>query len=233
MDGKLRFLPAAILAGVICACGGGNAVSQSVAPNASPTARQISQAELPNMVLAAGDLGAAYGGFALGPAKSGPQTRDDRINSDCNPQREASELDDTHWVAGYDSEFGPASASSASSDSTFLIASRADLFQDASGGALALQDMMADTLQKAHTECQGVSFGEVAKLEGPTIGDESWASEASFTVASGNATLSGVLTTVAFRQGQVTASVGIATLGNTGASDELVRLARVLAERAK
>ena len=72
MDGKLHFLPPVILAGVLCACGGGNSASQSVAPNASPTVRQVSQADLSNMVLAAGDLGAEYGGFALGPAKSGP-----------------------------------------------------------------------------------------------------------------------------------------------------------------
>ena len=121
MDGKLRFFPAAILAGVICACGGGNSVSQSVAPSASPIVRQVSQADLPNMVLAAGDLGAAYGGFVLDPAKSGPRTRDDVIKDDCNPQRQASELDETHWMAGYASEFAPASGSSESSDNTFLM----------------------------------------------------------------------------------------------------------------
>ena len=185
------------------------------------------------MVLAAGDLGGAYSGFALDPAKSGPRTRDELIKEDCNPQRQASELDETHWMAGYESEFAPASGSSESSDDTFFIASSANLFQDASGGALALQEMMSDALQKAHTECQGVNIGEVTKAEGPTFGDESWASEASFTVTTGNQTLSGVLTTVVFRQGQVIVSVGIARFGNTGVSDELVRLAKVLAERAK
>ena len=93
--------------------------------------------------------------------------------------------------------------------------------------------MMADALQKAHTECQGVNIGEVRKAEGPTIGDESWATEAGFTVTTGNQILSGVLTTIVFRQGQVNVSVGIARFGNTGVADELVRLAKVLAERAR
>ena len=137
-------------------------------------------------------------------------------------------------MAGYDSEFGPASASSASSVGTFLIASSANLFQDASGSALALQQMMADTLQEAHTECQGVSFGEVAKLQGPTVGDESWASEASFTVASWERNPLGgphhrrVPTGSGNRECRDCDLLAIRAL-----LMKLVRLAKVLAERAK
>jgi hypothetical protein len=229
MDSKLWFLPAAILAALICACSGGNSVSQSVAKAASPTARQVSQADLPNMVLTSGDMGAAYTGFAVDSAQSGPQTRDDRINDACDPQKQASELDATRWVAGYDTELGPTSG--ASPDGTFLIVSSVDLFEDANGSAEAFQQMIADSLGEANTECQGVNIGNVKEFAPPIIGDESWGSDASFTVPSDDQNLSGVLTTVIFRQGQVIVSVWVMRLGDAGAPDEAVRLAKALVER--
>ena len=192
MDRKLCFLPAAILVGLICACSGGDSDSPGTPTSPpSPTPQQVSQADLPNMVLTSADLGAAYSSFVVDSTKSGPQARNDVINNACDPQKRASELDATQWVATYDKEYGPASGASSSSDgTTLLIASSVDLFQDASGAALAFQDMIADTLQEANTECQGASIGRAETFEVPTIGDESWGGELHASVPNGAETVS-------------------------------------------
>ena len=230
MDGKLCLLPTAILTVFICACSGGDSVAQTAPKTASPTPRQVSQADLPNMALTSADLGPAHSSFVVDSDKSGPQTRNDIINDACDPQKRASELDATQWVASYDKEYDPASGASSSSDGVFAIGSTVDLFQDDKGAAAAFQDMIADALQEANTECQGASVGRVERFEVPTIGDESWGGDLHATVPNGADTLSIVITTAAYRQGQVVANAMIARFGDTGVPDETVRLAKALAQ---
>ena len=232
MDGKLCFLPAAILVGLICACSGGDSVSPGTPTSPpTPTPRQVSQADLPNMALTSADLGPARSSFVVNSDKSGPQARNDVINDACDPQKRASELDATQWVASYNKQYDPASGASSSSDGVFAIGSTVDLFQDDKGAAAAFQDMIADMLQEANAECQGVSVGRVEKFEMPTIGDESWGGELHATVPNGAATISIVITTAAYRQGQLVANAMIARFGDTGVPDEAVRLAKALAQR--
>ena len=231
MRERLCFFAIAAVAVLVCACGGGNSAPQSVTKSASPTPRPVSQIDLPNMVITSADLAAPYSAFVLDPATSGQQTRDSVINNACDPKRQAAELAATNWVAQYDNEFGLAEGASAASDGTFLIGSGVDLFQDASGAAAAFQGVITETLQWANTECNGLNIGVVQKFDFPTIGDESWGSDANFTTLSGNRPLSGVVTTVVSRRGQVIVNESIVRFGSIGLADEAVRLTKLVVQR--
>jgi len=231
MRQTICFLAAVFVTLLTSACGGGNSAPQNVMTDATPTPQQVSQGDLPNMVLTLSDLAAPYAAFVLDPAGSGPQTRDSVIKNACDPQRQASELDATGWVAQYNNEFGPATGGSPASDGTFLVTSGVDLFQDDSGAATAFQNTVTETLQWANTSCKGLNISVVQKFDFPTIGDESWGSNVSFTVPGGNPNQSGIVTTVISRRGRVIVNESLVRFGGFGLPDEAVRLARLIIQR--
>ncbi|MGA2286015.1 MAG: hypothetical protein ABSG55_07095 [Dehalococcoidia bacterium] len=238
MRKKMCFFAAAV-ALLACACGGdsGGSTSQSATqspiPTSVPTAAppSVSQSDLPGMVLTADDLSAPYGDFVLDPTTSGVRPRDVVINDACDPQRQARELDSTNWVAEYASEWGPADETAVAPDGTFIINSSVDLFQNEAGAAAAFQDMIADELRWANSQCNGANIGSVEAFDFPTIGDESWGANATATFSGVSGLVSAVMTNVISRRGQVVISENTVRFGGQGLPDEAVRLARLIVQR--
>jgi hypothetical protein len=203
-------------------------------PGAVPT-HDVSEEDLEAMVLTLAEYGSEYEDFELQSENSGPQSRAERIDSACDPEDEASDLDRTGWVSGYDRPYTMPSVgfsfSGPEEGVTFLVGSSIDVFQVADGAADRFEDEVSESLDEAHSECQDLILGQVEEFSVPAIGDEAWGASVSFSESVTGSDIEGVMTAVYFRLGRIVACVAVIRIGDEGAPAEAVRLAQRLDEK--
>jgi len=194
------------------------------------TARPISNEELTLMVLSQDEFGSSYSGLEVDSDESGPQSRDDSIADACDPDDEARDLDRTGWLTGHAQWYSraPYGLFERPVDrETITVGSTVDLFESVDGAIDRFQDDVRETREESTGVCQNITFTGIAEFGVPRIADESWGAVIEGIVSDYDISMTGV----AFRRGRIVASVAVAHVGYVDASDEAIRLAKVLDER--
>jgi len=166
MDAVKRTLGfmAIALAAIVVACGGGE--SSNDGPAADDTSREITNEQLSQMVLALGDFGPEYGGFAP-DSDNGPQTIEQVSDEEDDPAAERIDLEQFGWAATHQAYFdNPAPTEGAVS----AVASFVYVFGTAEGASGYLGDSRGEMHDEANAPDPGQTM-ELAELE---VGNEAY-----------------------------------------------------------
>lgn len=218
-------LAAALIALFAIACGGGGGTDSKV----DDTAREISNEELAQMVLALEDFGGAYSAFQADD-DNGFETLEQAAEDDFDPEGETQDMQQFGWVASYGVDFTSPQAVQ-SRAGVYVLGSDADIFQDAEGAAGYFADAISELSEMAGTTSGGLTVDEVETFDAD-VGDESIGAHIKGSVEDDDGSSIGVwASTLAFRHGRLMGSVGFATFDERTFEDILRNLAGVMDQR--
>jgi hypothetical protein len=223
-----RTIPLALAAALIAlfgaACGGGGTDSK-----VDDTAREISNEELAQMVLALEDFGGAYEGFQADD-DNGSATLEQRAEDDFDPEGETQDLQQFGWVTGYGVDFtGPQAVQSRAG--VYAVGSDVDLFEDAAGASGYFADSAAELAEIAGTHSNGLTVEEVETFD-VDVGDEAIGARIKGYVEDDEGSKIDIWASgLSFRHGRLIGSVVFATFDERTFEEGLKGLALVMDER--
>ncbi len=214
-------LAAALIALFAIACGGGS----------GDTAREISDEELAQMVLALEDFGGPYAAFQAREDYGLLETVEQRAVEEFDSADEAQDLKHFGWVLGYGAEFLDPNINIGEGSSVYTVSSVVDLFEDAEGASGYFNDTLTELSEMAGTTSQGFTIHEVESF-GADVGDESagFDIQGSFKDVDGS-TLDIWFSLLFLRHGRLVGAAVFVTLEQRSFEDELKGLASVMDQR--
>ncbi len=193
------------------------------------TAREISDEELAQMVLALGEFGQEFAGFQL-DQDSGFKTVEQAAEEDFDPEGEAQDLEQFGWATGYEQNFWDEGADAETYD-LFVASSDVSLFETAEGAAGYFADTLSEMREMEGETSYGFTVEEVETF-GAEVADESAGSRISGNGEDeGGPSYAVSATGVAFRHGRIIGTVWVAAYGKVRADEKLRELAGKLDER--
>ncbi|TET94684.1 MAG: hypothetical protein E3J29_07975 [Dehalococcoidia bacterium] len=221
-------LAAALIALFAIACGGGS--GNTARETSDDTAREISDEELAQMVLALEDFGEPYAAFQAREGDGLLETVEQRAQEEFDPADEAQDLEQFGWVLGYGAEFLDPKATREGSG-VYIVGSVVDLFEDAEGASGYFNDTLTELSEMAGTTGQGFTTHEVETF-GADVGDESagFDIQGSFEDGDGS-TLDMWFSVLSFRHGRLLGVVVFVTFEQRSFEDEVKGLASVMDQR--
>jgi predicted RNase H-like HicB family nuclease len=217
-------LAAALIALFAVACSRGGADSK-----VDDTAREISNEELAQMVLALEDFGGAYEGFQADD-DNGFETLEQAAEGGFDSEDEAKDLQEFGWVTSYDADFTGAQAVE-SRAGVYAVGSDVDLFEDAEGAAGYFADSAAEWPEIAGTYSNGLTVEEVETFD-VDVGDEAIGAHIKGYVEDDEGSKIDIWASgLDFRHGRLMGSVAFATFDERTFEEALKGLALVMDER--
>ena len=225
-----RVIPLTLAAALIALFAIGCTSDGGGGDSSGDTAREISDEELAQMVLALEDFGGPYAAFRAREGDGLLETVEQRAQEEFDPADEAQDLDQFGWVFGYGAEFHDPKATGEGS-SVYIVGSVADLFEDAAGASGYFNDTLTEVSEMAGTTSQGFTTHEVETF-GADVGDESAGFDIQGSVEDVDGpTLDMWFSVLSFRHGRLVGSVFLVTFEERSFEDEVKGLANVMDQR--
>jgi hypothetical protein len=203
---RLFLLLTTILAVLTLACGGGGNGGEE-AP-ADDTAREITDAELSQMVLQLVDFGPEFSGFSA-DSGNGPTNLESASQDDFDPAAERADLEKFGFTSAHEVYF---STTNPTDGGTFFLGSQTAMFQTADGADGYFQDNEAEIVEDVGKTSDGVTLVEAQKFDLNINGGQSQAVRGIASFADEDGTPNDVWIVVAeYRRGRLLGSVAIYT----------------------
>jgi hypothetical protein len=216
---------AAALAMLAAACGGGSSGGNG---GGDDTAREISNEELAQMLLAPDQFGPEFAGFTSDPDNTGALNLDTASEDDFDPAAERADLETFGFASGYQAYYTSGEGTEAGTRS---LGSDVGIFQTADSAAQYFDDSSAEIKDYIGKTSEGFTIVEAEEFDLETTADEAAGLHAvsRFTSEDGTTTDIWIVGT-SFRRGRL---LGGVTIYAIGASDlEKQRLEGIATARA-
>ena len=199
---------AAALSMLAAACGGGDNEDNG---GGDDTAREISNEELAQMVLAPEQFGPEYAGFTPDPENSGALTLDTASEDDFDPAAERADLEAFGFASGYQAYYTSGQGTDAGTRS---LGSDIGIFQTADSAAQYFDDSTAEIKDYVGKTSEGFTIVEAEEFDVETTADEAAGLRAvsRFTSEDGTTTDIWIVGT-SFRRGRLLGGVTIYAIG--------------------
>ncbi len=235
----LFFIPIILFAAGLSAACGGTEEEEAASPAAQPveTAREISGADLQQMVLRQADLGSAYASFTL-DEESGFVSKDQRAEMAFNPADEKRDLDRFGYVNSYAESYSEPTLTepnaSLPAEGPISIDTEVLLFDEADQAGGYLADDLADSKGDVGAAASGGRVESFEEFGVVSIGDEAWGGRLVLVVSDESGEeIRFHFTGIELQRGQMVGFVVILLVDDENVADEVISLARKLDERIK